>query len=397
MEIRHDNVIYISFISKLGGVESFCYYMVKKYRHLDICVVSKQIDITQLERLRKICPVYVHHGEDIYCKTMIINYDTSIIPYVKQGDIYMTVHADYTQSCYTKLPDWYNPRIKKVFGITQYICDTLKEKYKLDCELNYNPLVLEEEAPRITLVSATRLSAIKGGKRMKRLADALDLAGVNYVWYVFTNDNDCINSNNVIFLKPRLDVWKWIKEADYLVQLSDTEGLSYAINEALAYGTKVIVTPLPYLESIGINNTNALILDFDLKNIHEVVRDITKVERVKWEIPQDHYYKYLFQGKSKYEELKSTMKKIRVKQKFLDMAHNNTLRKVGDEIIEDGARADDLISRGFCVLVEDLDKEVKAVKPKVEKAVAEVETAVKEVKKEKAVKEKAVKKNVAKK
>lgn len=135
----------------------------------------------------------------------------------------MTIHADYTQSCYTKLPDWHNPRIKKVFGITQYICDTLKDKFNLDCELNYNPLVLEEEEPRLTLVSATRLSAIKGGKRMKALAEQLDLAGINYVWYVFTNDADCIHSNNVIFLPPRLDVWKWIKEADYLVQLSDTE------------------------------------------------------------------------------------------------------------------------------------------------------------------------------
>ena len=82
------------------------------------------------------------------------------------------------------------------------------------------------------------------------------------------------------------------------------------------------------------------------------------------------------------------MKKIRVKNKFLDMKHGNALRRPGEEFIEDNTRADDLISRGFCILVEEFKDE-----PKKE---VEVEQAVKEVKKEKAVKEKAVKKNAKK-
>ena len=84
---------------------------------------------------------------------------------------------------------------------------------------------------------------------MKLLAQALDLAGVNYVWYIFTNENDIIGSPNVCFTKERLNVYKWIQEADYLVQLSDTEACSYSINEAMAYGTKAIVTPLAVIIS----------------------------------------------------------------------------------------------------------------------------------------------------
>lgn len=131
-------------------------------------------------------------------------------------------------------------------------------------------------------------------------------------------------------------------------------------------------------------------MDFNLDNIKDIVSNIKNVCRVKWDVPQDHYNKYLYKGKSKYKELKSKMKKIRVKNKFLDMAHNNILRKVGEEFIEDSARADDLINRGFCILVEDFKEEVKETKQKVEKATKEVETAVKEVKKEKAVKEKTI-------
>ena len=376
MGIYHDNIIYISNISKLGGVESFAYYMAKKYCYLDICVLCKSGDPKQLERIRQYCPAYIHRGEDIDCKVMIINYDTSILDFVKSGDVYMVVHADYTQSCYSIYPNFKHPKIKKVLGITQYICNTVEQKFGVKCELCYNPIALEEEQERITLVSATRLSKIKGGQRMKALAEALDIAGVNYVWYVFTNDNDTIHSNNVIFLPPRLDVYKWIREADYLVQLSDTEACSYSINEALMYGTQVIVTPLPYLKEFGIeDNKNALIMNFNCDNVNSIVERMKQGTRVKWNVPEDNYMNILAKGESHYErELSKGMKKIRTKVKFKDMLHNNILRIVGEEFIEEDARANDLIERGFAILVED-------IKPKV----VAVEKAVKEERKEKAV------------
>ena len=233
MAICHDNIIYVKDISKLGGVESFVYYFAKKYREYDIAVVCKSCDYNQMRRLEEFCPVYVWRGEEIFCKQIFINYDTSILDYVIEGEVTMVVHADYTQSCYSIYPNFKHPKIKRIFAITEYIKEVTEKKFNVKCELCYNPLVLEPKQKRITLVSATRLSAIKGGERMRKLAEALDLKGINYVWYVFTNDNDCIHSDNVIFLKPRLDVYKWIQEADYLVQLSDTEACSYAINEAM--------------------------------------------------------------------------------------------------------------------------------------------------------------------
>lgn len=105
---------------------------------------------------------------------MIINYDTSILDYVDEGDVYMTIHADYTQDCYKKFPDFHHPKIKKVLAITDYIRKTTAEKFNIEPELCYNPLVLEPKKRRIVLVSATRLSPIKGGERMKKLAEALD-------------------------------------------------------------------------------------------------------------------------------------------------------------------------------------------------------------------------------
>lgn len=378
--IYHDNIIYISNISKLGGVESWTYYFVKKYKDLDIAVVTKAADYKQAERLKQFCPVYVYQGQEIECKVVFTNWDISILDKIKFEKCYMVIHADYSQSCYTQYPKWNDPRITKVLGITQYICDMMQETFKIKCELCYNPILPEKKQKRLVLVSATRLSKIKGGNRMRALAQQLDLAGINYIWYVFTNERDIINSPNVVFIPERLDVYKWIQEADYLVQLSDTEACSYSINEALMYGKHIIVTPLPYLNELGITNENALILNFDLSNIKEIVERIKKPLKATWCIPEDNYKKYLIKGKSKYtKELKKGMAIIRVKQKFKDIT-NGMRRKVGDEFEVTAERAKDLAERGFAIILDEILEKKQ-----------EVETAVKEVKKEKAVKEKAVK------
>ena len=151
--------------------------------------------------------------------------------------------------------------------------------------------------------------------------------------------------------------------------------------------TKAIVTPLPYLEEIGINESNAIICNFDMSNIDEVVEKIKQVERVNWKPPEDNYMKYLVQSKSTYKEMKTIMKKIRAKRNFRDLVHGIN-RKVGDIFFEENKRADQLINGGWAVLLEDIQEE-KAIKKEPKEIPAKVEVkakAVAEPKKEKAVK-----------
>lgn len=161
MAIVHDNIIWIGVISKLGGVESFAYYMAKKYKDLDIAVMCKSGDAKQLDRIRKYCPAYVHRGEEVICKTIITNCDTTILDFCKFEKCYMVIHADYSQPCYSQYPKWHDPRITKIISITKHIQKMMKETFGIDTELCYNPLVAEESSDPIKLVSATRLSKIK--------------------------------------------------------------------------------------------------------------------------------------------------------------------------------------------------------------------------------------------
>jgi len=319
MIIKHSNILYIKDLAEIGGAETFYYEMVKKYHDLDIAVVYKTAHPNQLARLQKYCRIYKHTDENIICDVAIINYDTSIIDYItpdiyknkakdNQG-IYQVIHGDYEHPAYQWKPPT-DDRIKAYIGITKHIVESFKRITGLEnVILGYNPLTIPEQKP-LMLVSATRLSRIKGKDRMIKLARALDIVQIDYIWYVFTNDSKAIDSKNVIYMKPTLDVYKWLSHADYLVQLSDTEACSYSINEALYRNIPVIVTPLPYLEEIGVKHgVNAWILNFDCSNLDEIIKNIENVPKFKFKQLEDNYGNLLMPSKSRYRD-KAYMKRV---------------------------------------------------------------------------------------
>lgn len=97
----------------------------------------------------------------------------------------------------------------------------------------------------------------------------LNKANIPYIWLIFTNDGVEINNPNICYMKPRQDISHYIKEADYLVQLSDEgEGFGYTPCEALCMGVPVIVTPCTAFKEIGVvNGENGYIVNFDMTNI----------------------------------------------------------------------------------------------------------------------------------
>lgn len=310
--IEHDNILYIRDISPLGGVETFVWEMVKKYQDYDIAVVYKTADFKQLSRLQKLCRCYEHRDQKILCKVAIINWDTSIIDYIEKGaDIYQVIHGDYTNEVYTWKP-LTHPRIKEYIGVTKYVAEGFKKL--MGCKNTiyiYNPLTIDNEEQMLILVSATRLSPIKGKDRMQRLANALDNANIKYIWYVFTNDKNAIRSDNVVYMKPRLDVGRWISKADYVVQLSDTEACSYTINESLYRNIPVIVTPLPYLEEIGVKDgLNAWVLDFDCSNMQHIVDNIMNKPKFIFKQLNDRYDELLSHTPSHFKEDKIMKVKV---------------------------------------------------------------------------------------
>lgn len=364
--IEHKNIIYVNDFNWIGGVETYVHELLKRYSDLDVAVVYKTAHPEQLKRIRKYCKTYKHTDEKIVCDVAIINYDISIINYITptiwaqnltEDDprgIYQGIHADYDNEYYVshgyRPPT--DPRIKKYIAITKHIADTFTSVSGVPKDKIiqiYNPLTIEKKDRALILVSATRLTLEKGSKRMEILANALDNAGVSYVWFIFTDSEPSIISPNVVYMRPTMEIGRWLDLADYLVQLSDTEGCSYSINEMFYRNKPCILTPLHYLDELGIKDgKNCYIMKLDCSNVGDIVKKITKIPKFKFDKLEDSYDKIFIKSKSHYKPHKTKVKLRCVFFLGFDDVRENRHITPGEVVEVDEYRADELMSYHGC-------------------------------------------------
>lgn len=304
------NVFYFKNINSIGGCESFFYYLAKKY---DFTLYYREGNPEQIKRLAQLVEVK-KYTKPIKCDKFFCNYGYDIE--VEANEYYHIVHCDYKNVWFA--PMQYNGF--KYIGVSQLACDSFKELTGKDIELSYNPISLETECKqkkregKLRLISATRLTREKGLKRMQRLALMLDKSGIDYEWTIFTNKKKIGFGQNVIYKEPKLEIIDEIKKADYLVQLSDCEAYCYAVVEALTCGTPVIVTDLPVFKELGINDSNAIICDMEMRNI--TIDKIKKEFNFKYEAPKDNWSKWL-STKKEYDPNEKV--KVKVLKRYTDL------------------------------------------------------------------------------
>ena len=234
----------------------------------DIAVFYKTGDLQQIKRLQKYCFCKQYKGEKIKCKKAFFNYSKDIIDNIQADEYIEIIHRDVKA-----LGEWkIHPKITKFIGVSKLCCDSFKEVTGKDCELIYNPIILEKPKKVLKLISATRLTKEKGKDRIKKLAELFEKARIPYLWLIFTNDVDIIKNPNIIYMKPKLDIIDYIANSDFLIQLSDDESYCYSVVEALSVGTPVLVTDLPVYHEIGLKNgENGFLVDFDLYLLHLIL------------------------------------------------------------------------------------------------------------------------------
>ena len=147
----------------------------------------------------------------------------------------------------------------------------------------------------------------KGGLRTLKLIEALDKYceknNRHYLWTIFSNSvNFELNSPNVAIMKPRIDVRPYIADSDWLVQVSNNmETYCYSINEALAYGVRIVRTPLSVAKELKIPKQAELVLDWDCGNIDEIAESIFKPKKeFAYKPPKSAWNRLLVRKPSKY-------------------------------------------------------------------------------------------------
>ena len=243
------------------------------------------------------------------CDRLLVTYSTYY--YAKniltKEENYLFIHgimSDYEHSRRYKYDNY-----TKYIGVSEISAKKAKGYYpteQFDHILNPIKIDKRDVKPHLKLVSAQRCDPIKKGERIHQISQILDEEEIPYTWNIFTDKSPYDDNiyGGVIYRKPIQNTLPYIKDADYYVQLSDSEACSYSVLEALALNTKVIVTPLDCYEEMKIDETQGYIIPFEIfepehkEKLREIVLDIYKNKNRKMQnkLTEDMYegYKDLF-------------------------------------------------------------------------------------------------------
>ena len=348
LPIKSKVMLYINQLHIIGGIETFIYHFARLMKDHEITLVVGNCPENQLRRYEEYINVIDYSTRDRYaCDTLIVLRILDRIPnnFEYKQSIQM-VHA-----CRTN-PQWH---IKQNTEYIVNVSQTGKESFgeeSADGIVIHNPIYTRDERALI-LVSATRIPAPDKGdneKRMRRLADMLNEAKIPFVWFNFSEGQIPNPPKGMVNMGLEMDIQPYIRSADYLIQLSDSECWSYSILEALTQGTAVIVTPFPSGEEMGIKDgENGYIVPYDMNF------DVSKLLN----IPQFTYEYDNKQIKRQWEKIfKQKQKKrskweVQVIQKYHDVLFDKTM-EVGEIVSMPVERAKKIIDLGYVKLKGDV-------------------------------------------
>lgn len=258
----YDVIIFCEYANKVGGISTFIYeWCLMMHKDHKILFMYDKMDEQQLKRLARVvdCERISHNLRE--CDTLILNRLTDKIP---SNVIYKKV-VQMVHAC-SQIKYQINQDRDFIVNVSQAAKDSWGEASKRGIVI-HNPMFVEARRV-LRLVSATRIGAVDKGAnddRYLKLADMLHKADIPFIWLNFSDKPLPNAPKDFINMPSRLDVQGYIRQSDYLVQLSDREAYSMAILEALCNETAVICTPIPSVKEQGVvDGKNGYIIPYDM-------------------------------------------------------------------------------------------------------------------------------------
>jgi glycosyltransferase involved in cell wall biosynthesis len=308
--------IYISNYNQIGGVERFCENLSKRMsKHYKVTFLFNWCEnydlLFKVAKYSKVEKLTTEKEFDYFiCSTA-----WGVTPYdlITAKKIVQVVHADYRHV----IKNW-NFQYQRHKKVTHHVCvgKLVKEgfeqatPYKCDAIIhnlldNEIKLQAKPKNKKLNLITVSRLSGEKGFKRMVKFAELLTENKIDYIWNIYGKIyqeyvNDFLHLPKVNFKGITTEPLKEIVKADYLVQLSDTEGFAYSVYEALQTKTPCIITPfLSGAEQIT-DGENGYIIPFDLKDIdlNTIINNIPVVTSFTELGKEEHWINFLENGKN---------------------------------------------------------------------------------------------------
>jgi hypothetical protein len=150
-----------------------------------------------------------------------------------------------------------------------FVSQTSKKSFGLEDGSVIRNMSIKEppSVDALILVSTCRIDGSDKGKqndRMIKLTKMLKAAEIPFLWFYFSASS-LTKDSSMVRVDPVQDVRPFLRMADYLVQLSDSEAYCYSIAEALDMNVPIITTPLTVLEELGFRDrVDGYVVPFDM-------------------------------------------------------------------------------------------------------------------------------------
>jgi glycosyltransferase involved in cell wall biosynthesis len=305
-EIKTKIVIYRSFLSLLGGIETAIYNFCEEFRRTyDITFIYDTADHLQLFRLRKLINCVKYEKQKIDCEIFIFYgiSPTAILDTVTASEIIQQICCDVKV---VNVNSNLHPRISQVFADSQHSAKSFTDKHpKIKCGVLHNVFVVSERKRVLHLMTASRLSPEKGYERMKRMAKRMNQLKIPFTWEIFTNEKPDEEIDGMFFRKPRLNVRDYMNGKDYGIQVSDTESWCCTATEFLLAGVPMVLTDFQSSKEQVKDGKNGFILNRDLSNLDLTIQNMyeTKFSDLDYVIHSVREWKKLL-GKKQESEYK---------------------------------------------------------------------------------------------
>lgn len=372
--------IYQSHISPYGGVETFLYNVCWWLRnYFDVTVIYCNADGTRLNKMRRLVKVKKYDEQDKFEFDIVIrNSVWGQIPdkiYSKENRYIEMRHANYKflldkGLLYSQYHEW--DRTNEIVGCGEFVSEMSREVLHDNPTTIKNILLPKRQTNKVLrLISCTRLDSQKGWGRMQQLMRMMRDAGIKFTWDIFTNSPQRCDYEEVHFWNARYDIWDYLANADYTVLLSDSEGLSYTVQESLQYRVPVICTGVGGNAELIKDGVNGYLVPLDMNFDVNKIKNIPKCEEYN-NGALEKWLEYLeYDGKKidikdiieKSKEEEEMKVKVIATKKFEGIrdAERNVYPKEGDIWEVELERAEYLESKGAVEIIKE-EQELKEVK-----------------------------------
>ena len=235
-------ILYHDYVPKVGGIETAVYNLAKGLdrKGYEVVIAFRSVESPKgLFRYAE-CGDVINIEEEIKGDICLIASNHDIPDTIKVKKYLQWIHSDYDK--YTldlKNVDLYKKGILKYIAVSKHAKRVIEKREGIEnTTVIYN--LMDDDFGRglkkpLILVTASRVSPEKGFGRMLGLAEALKKKEVNFLWIVYGDNTHKPNEfedwkrkfahiEEVYFVGYKSNVIPILKEADYLVQLSDFGG-----------------------------------------------------------------------------------------------------------------------------------------------------------------------------